>query len=1178
MLLKRTLSLVLGISVLFTSTSLSALAQENLVMEYEPDVIVSDTYSEEEECLLVEDTVIEPDSIVIDNMTETEHVTEEETELPEQNHTETSEDNFILESEVITDTSEEYQKLLLMEEELMLEESLELNEGEYSWIEPNENSCITNSNVHTFAPEDFTSCKCQQKTPANMVAGIAIHPTGTDAKTSYYYSDKFEDVVAYGNTITDSIRIDYELLNDYTYEGTDAIVFSKENVTLYLNNYTLNLGAAQLHFNYKVSIRKYSQENKSKAEITSTHADATIQGPVSVFNANFDKKYLYITNTGTGCAVESSSVYLSGCIRLSANNNHALRLIQSSEDSDDTDDTDEINLSVSYDNRSSVTLFESPENFADIYLNENTKICFQSSNGLPSQPYTVDIPSSAELPFTLITLTQMDKVHEDLKQDLKTAVFRPFDTGRVITYDKYGNLILTNCDHSSLNSDGTCSNCSEPVAASVTANGTTSNYLFITDALTKAVDGAAIKLMQNNLSSILNVSKNITLDLNGKTLVGPKSTPIIDLYNSNFIITDTSAEQSGKIIGSISISGYNTLLTIKGGHYERYNTDGYYKPGNFIIEYYGENSPILLEGGRFENGLQLTGNYANNLDVNDFIAAGYVYRDKDGNAISPTNEETSWEGFLDTRICTFSPLDLSKDVTATIDQYTFIYNGEKQVPTVSLSCGDLSLNLNDFTIEEPADSTSAGKKTLFIKPGNYGINELSVGYEIQKADLSLLNVSANDRIYNGTNQVKISGAELNGIAAGDDVSVACDDLSGTISSANAGEYTSVRLNSLTLSGKDSANYEIKLPVEVKTAVTISPRDIKDAAVTLDGTLTCNGKEQEQKVLVSPIEGKAVTYIITGNKVVNPGDYELTIHGTGNYTGSIKVPFTVSCSHKYVPGSVITAPTVFEAGLQKYVCSICGDESSKTMTQLEPTIKLSASKLPLKIKKSVKLNSLVSGLASGDSIKSWSLTKKGKSYATLKGDKLTGKKAGTISVTVTLASGKKASIKVTIQKKDVATKSIKVDSAKITLQVGKNTKLKPIITPITSTCKTTYKTSNKKVATVSSSGKIVAKAPGKAVITIKSGSKTKKVTVTVPVPKLKGIKLSVSSKTLKKGKSFTLKANLQPNGAVGKITYSTSNSKVAVVNKKGKVTAKGKGKAVITVKAGSFREKCTVKVK
>ena len=184
MLLKRTLSLVLGISVLFTSTSLSALAEENLVMEYEPDVIVSDTYSEEEECLLVEDTVIEPDSIVIDNMTETENITESETELPEQNYTETSEDNFIQESEVITDTSEEYQKLLLMEEELMLEESLELNEGEYSWIEPNENSCITNSNVHTFAPEDFTSCKCQQKTPAAMVAGIAIHPTGTDAKTS----------------------------------------------------------------------------------------------------------------------------------------------------------------------------------------------------------------------------------------------------------------------------------------------------------------------------------------------------------------------------------------------------------------------------------------------------------------------------------------------------------------------------------------------------------------------------------------------------------------------------------------------------------------------------------------------------------------------------------------------------------------------------------------------------------------------------------------------------------------------------------------------------------------------------------------------------------------------------------------------------------------------------------
>jgi len=67
-------------------------------------------------------------------------------------------------------------------------------------------------------------------------------------------------------------------------------------------------------------------------------------------------------------------------------------------------------------------------------------------------------------------------------------------------------------------------------------------------------------------------------------------------------------------------------------------------------------------------------------------------------------------------------------------------------------------------------------------------------------------------------------------------------------------------------------------------------------------------------------------------------------------------------------------------------------------------------------------------------------------------------------------------------------------------------------------------------------------------------------------------------TLKKGKSFTLKPVLAPAGVTAKLTYTTSNRKVAVVTSKGKVTAKGKGSAVITVKTGKLIKKCRVTVK
>ena len=46
----------------------------------------------------------------------------------------------------------------------------------------------------------------------------------------------------------------------------------------------------------------------------------------------------------------------------------------------------------------------------------------------------------------------------------------------------------------------------------------------------------------------------------------------------------------------------------------------------------------------------------------------------------------------------------------------------------------------------------------------------------------------------------------------------------------------------------------------------------------------------------------------------------------------------------------------------------------------------------------------------------------------------------------------------------------------------------------------------------------------------------------------------------------------------KITYTTSNKKVAVVNAKGKITGKKKGTAVIMVKSGKKSVKCKVTVK
>ena len=77
---------------------------------------------------------------------------------------------------------------------------------------------------------------------------------------------------------------------------------------------------------------------------------------------------------------------------------------------------------------------------------------------------------------------------------------------------------------------------------------------------------------------------------------------------------------------------------------------------------------------------------------------------------------------------------------------------------------------------------------------------------------------------------------------------------------------------------------------------------------------------------------------------------------------------------------------------------------------------------------------------------------------------------------------------------------------------------------------------------------------------------------------KKIKLNRKKLTLKKGKTFKLKVTLTPKDSQDKITYKTSNRKIATVSKTGKIKAKKKGKVKITVISGKKKAVCTVKVK
>ncbi len=203
----------------------------------------------------------------------------------------------------------------------------------------------------------------------------------------------------------------------------------------------------------------------------------------------------------------------------------------------------------------------------------------------------------------------------------------------------------------------------------------------------------------------------------------------------------------------------------------------------------------------------------------------------------------------------------------------------------------------------------------------------------------------------------------------------------------------------------------------------------------------------------------------------------------------------------------------------------------------------------------------------------------------------GIKKGTATITIKSEFTKKtAKCKVTVEEQKVEKITLlekeKVVKAKI-LTEGESFKIKAKVAPNNATNKAvSFSSSDKKVATVDKNGKVKGIKKGTATITVtaKDGGKAKATCkITVEEQKVEKITLSRTEKTLTKGESFRLKVEkITPDDAVNKaVSFSSSDKKVATVDKEGKVKAIKEGTATITVKAkdgGEAKATCKVTVK
>ncbi|MDO5814031.1 MAG: Ig-like domain-containing protein, partial [Methanobrevibacter sp.] len=150
-------------------------------------------------------------------------------------------------------------------------------------------------------------------------------------------------------------------------------------------------------------------------------------------------------------------------------------------------------------------------------------------------------------------------------------------------------------------------------------------------------------------------------------------------------------------------------------------------------------------------------------------------------------------------------------------------------------------------------------------------------------------------------------------------------------------------------------------------------------------------------------------------------------------------------------------------------------------------------------------------------------------------------------------------------------NITVNTVSLELFVGDETVIVATLTP-GDAGNVTFKSSDDDIVLVEDNGNVIANGEGQAIITVsfagndKYAAANKTINVTV---KLNNANVTVDKDKLdlKVGETYTINATKRPDTILLDITYTSSNTSVASVDKNGVVTAVGEGTAIITVSVG-----------
>ena len=195
-------------------------------------------------------------------------------------------------------------------------------------------------------------------------------------------------------------------------------------------------------------------------------------------------------------------------------------------------------------------------------------------------------------------------------------------------------------------------------------------------------------------------------------------------------------------------------------------------------------------------------------------------------------------------------------------------------------------------------------------------------------------------------------------------------------------------------------------------------------------------------------------------------------------------------------------------------------------------------------------------------------------------KVTAKKEGKTTITVITDEGrKKATCTVTVI---APIKSIRFAKSTYSVFTGKTQTLSVKITPSgASGQQVLFKSSNKKIATVDTKGKVTGVNEGTVTITATSSDRTKKATCKVKVKEpnpVKQVNVLPARASLKVGKTIRLKAVILPSNAKNKqLTWTVKDKRIATISPNGTLKGIRKGTTYVTVTTANGKKSKKVPV-